>query len=119
MCRRTQIILGWQILKVRMQIEITDSSVIYTSPEGAPRTIQRDALRAVLIETTDQGPFAEDVWWILIDGEGHCTIPQAVAGEALLTWVQQLPGFDNDAVIAAMGSTENQLFVCWQHQQDA
>lgn len=80
------------------------------------RNIAWDDLRAVLIETTDQGPFVEDVWWILIDSKGHCIIPQEIGGNALLARLQTLPGFDNDAVIAAMASVENKLFVCWQRQ---
>jgi len=28
--------------------------------------------------------------------------------------LQQLPGFDNAAVIAAMQSTDNQRFLCWE-----
>jgi hypothetical protein len=52
----------------------------------------------------------------LLDGQGHCAIPQMVGTEALLEHLQTLPGFDNDAVIAAMQSTENQLFLCWERQ---
>jgi hypothetical protein len=98
-------------------LELTDTGATYRQPDGVTRTLRWDDLRGVLIETTDQGPFVEDVWWILIDSAGHCLIPQEVGGEALLTRLQQLPNFDNDAVIAAMASVENNLFVCWQRQR--
>lgn len=97
-------------------IEYTPDGLIYHQPDGTQRTVYWETLRAVLIETGDQGPFSEDLWWILIDGEGHCTIPQMVGSETLLTQLQALPGFDNEAVIEAMGSVENKLFVCWQRQ---
>ena len=32
----------------------------------------------------------------------------------LLSRLQQLPGFDNEAVIKAMGSTNNAKFLCWK-----
>lgn len=101
-------------------VELTDTALIYHQPDTAPRTVRWDNLHAVLIETTDQGPFAEDVWWVLIykdeDGEGHCMIAQEVGGEALLARLQALPNFDNEAVIAAMMSVENKLFTCWQRK---
>ena len=99
-------------------IELTDAALIYHQADAEPRAVRWDSLRAVLIETTDQGPFVDDVWWILIDGEGHCMIPQEVGGEALLARLQELPDFDNEAVIAAMMSVENKLFTCWQRQTE-
>ena len=97
------------------QVELTDDGVTYHPGAGGSRTILWDNLRAVLLQTTDEGPFVEDVWWILSDDDGDCVIPQGANGETeLLLRLQQLPGFDNDAVIAAMGSVDNKQFVCWQ-----
>jgi hypothetical protein len=70
-------------------------------------------------ETTDEGPFVEDVRCILIAADHHCIIPQEVGSKALLARLQELPNFDNDAVIAAMASAENQRFLCWQRQVPA
>jgi hypothetical protein len=70
----------------------------------------------VSIMTTDEGPGAEDVFLLLhaADGTG-CAVPHELACAAgLLDWLQRLPGFDNAAVIEAMGSTEWQEFVCWE-----
>ncbi len=97
-------------------VELTDIGVTYHRADGISRTVKWDDLRTVLIETTDEGPLVEDVWWILIDVDGHCIIPQEVGSEPLLQALQRLPGFNNDAVIAAMGSVENKRFVCWQRQ---
>ena len=36
----------------------------------------------------------------------------------LLTRLQQLPGFDNGAVIKAMGSTKNDKFLCWKRSSE-
>ena len=73
-----------------------------------------DELQEVRFDTTDSGPLAEDVFLVLMGGGGSCTIPQDSMPEGLLDRLQALPGFDNEALIQAMGSTENQSFVCWR-----
>jgi len=37
----------------------------------------------------------------------------------LLVRLQQLPGFNNEAVIKAMGSTTHNKFVCWKRTSDS
>jgi hypothetical protein len=99
------------------QVEISDTGVIYQRADGVTRSVRWDDLQAVLIATTDDGPFVEDVWWILVDSDGQCVIPQAAAGETeLFHRLQELPGFDNEAFIEAMSSVENRQFLCWQRQ---
>ena len=84
-------------------------------PNGTEESVTWADLQAVLIETNDEGPFAPDVFWILVGRPGGCIIPEGATGEAeLLNRLQALDGFDNDAVIAAMSSTDNQRFLCWK-----
>jgi len=69
------------------------------------------------IVTTSGGPFAEDVFWILVGADGgRCAVPGSIA-EPLLPWLQRLPGFDNHAVVVAMGSTEDASFRVWQGER--
>lgn len=66
--------------------------------------------------TTDDGPWIEDVYWHLQDEAGQSMIvPQGALGheEFLAELQRRLPGFKNDAVIAAMGSTSNATFHVW------
>lgn len=96
-------------------LTISDKGVVFSRPSGPTERVDWADLRAVLLETTDQGPFLTDVFWILVGDQGGCVIPQGIPGEdALLTRLQMLDGFDNDAVIQAMASTSNQRFLCWQ-----
>ena len=84
-------------------------------PNGDAEAVAWDDLQAVLIETNDEGPFAPDLFWILVGRPGGCILPQGAAGEdELLRRLQALDGFDNDAVSAAMSSTENQPVLCWK-----
>jgi len=66
--------------------------------------------------TTDEGPYVEDLFWLLhaADGTG-CLVPHAEACEVdLLSRLQQLSRFDNMAVVEASRSTGRQVFVCWE-----
>ena len=84
-------------------------------PAGETEYVAWQDLRAVLIQTTDEGPWTVDVYWILLGDHGGCVVPQGAAGEeGLLARLQQLPGFDHGAVIAAMASTDNARFLCWE-----
>ena len=95
-------------------ITLTDERIACCRPDGKVEAVAWDDLQGVLIETNDEGPIGTDVYWILAGKHSGCVIPQGATGEdALLARLQALPGFDNDAVIAAMSSTENQRFVCW------
>lgn len=90
------------------------TGVAYTSPGGVAVRMEWAELQAVEIVITDAGPFAEDVFWVL-HGDGYSlTVPQSADGSgALLARLQELPGFDNQTVIAAMSSVGSQRFLCW------
>jgi hypothetical protein len=70
----------------------------------------------IVVLATSDGPFAEDVFFVLSgqDGTG-CVIPQgAPESTQLLERLQRLPGFDNEALIRAMSSTQDATFPCWR-----
>jgi hypothetical protein len=73
-------------------------------------------LQEVSVITTDKGPFSEDVFFVLVGSEGRgCVVPQSATESAvLLERLQQLPGFDNRAFMAAMACTQNEMFVSWR-----
>lgn len=74
-------------------------------------------LSAVVIETNDQGPWMEDVYFMLFSDvlESSFGIPQCAEGsQELLERLMELPNFNEKAVIKAMGSTINKSFLCWE-----
>lgn len=96
-------------------VTVDDTGVICRRSESRADGVRWQDLRAVLIETTDQGPFQNDVFWVLVGERGRCVVPQEAEGsQQLLARLQLLAGFDNQAVIEAMGSAENRTFVCWR-----
>lgn len=109
--------------KVKMgSVTFTDQAVTHKRPNGAIETVRWDDLLEVGILTTDEGPYLEDVFWVLLgpDEKSRCAVPQSADGsESLLRRLQQLPGFDNGAVIQAMTSVSNAAFVCWRRPAPA
>lgn len=96
-------------------VTLLDQGVSCAHPGESTESVGWDELRAVIIQTTSDGPFMPDVFWLLVGERGGCVVPQGATGErALFERLQALPGFDNQAVISAMVCTENKHFLCWQ-----
>lgn len=71
----------------------------------------------VTIITTDQGPFEDDVFWLMLF-KSIIMIPQGCHGEdKLLEVLQNFPGFDNEQVIEAMSCSENRSFLVWEKKE--
>jgi hypothetical protein len=74
-----------------------------------------DDLDEIGIETTDQGPFVEDVFWILKRGDMRIRIgePHPVF-KMLMDRFRSLEGFDWEPFTEAMSCTDNRYFPCWK-----
>lgn len=95
-------------------LSFSDSTVTCARPDGTVESVRWDDLHKVEILTTSEGPLLPDCFWILHGTEKGCVIPQGATGQnELLDHLQALPGFDNRAVIEAMGSTKEATFTCW------
>jgi hypothetical protein len=87
-------------------------------PGELPQTLNWVELASVGIVTTEHGPFATDLFWLLQsrDRSRSLIVPMDATGEHELLKAMQarLPGFDNMAVVEAMGSIDNAGFVIWE-----
>jgi hypothetical protein len=91
-------------------VAVTDKDVFCTRPDG---TVERVAWND--LQTVELVRAGEDDGWILDGSSGTCTIPRGASGEgALLDRLQGLAGFDNGAVVAAMGRSDNHRTLCWR-----
>lgn len=98
-------------------VSVDESQISATDGDGQTRTVLLDELRGVMIETNDSGPFGPDVWWLLFgaDDQIACAFPQGADGEKdAVDTLLDLPGFDHEAMIMAMGSTANAVFPVWR-----
>ncbi len=104
----------------RASVAATDAGIVATAPDGATQSVRWDALARVTIRTTDAGPWAEDVFWLLEDGAGQVRVRYAGGAdgtqEALAAMQARLAGFDDAQVVAAMGSTGNAAFPVWERR---
>lgn len=96
------------------RVELTADDVGCVDPGGRRNAVSWRELESVRLVTTGSGPFAPDVFWVLEGGGAKCVVPLGATGEPeLLDRLQRLPGFDHEALIAAMGSTDDASFTCW------
>lgn len=103
-----------KIPTVKSKVEFDDVGVTRTMPDGRQEFVSWDELQEVFIVTTDEGPFVDDVFWMLRGSNGRCAVPSQTPGaHELVERLQQLSGFNHDAAIKAMSSAENAKFVCW------
>ena len=76
----------------------------------------------IRILTTNEGPFHEDVFFLLKGANDKgCLIPHdaAVRAELLEELQSRFPGLDDRTVIEAMGCTDNNSFLIWpKHSAD-
>lgn len=97
-------------------IQIDDGGVLRI--KGSIREqIRWDDVEEIRIITTDVGPFSEDVFFALVDGEKKgCLVPHdaAVRFKLLEQLQSRFTGLDDDAIIKAMGSTSNGNFLIWR-----
>ena len=99
----------------RFIVHITDAEVSCERPDGKTERVGWSDLQRVEVLTTNDGPMAPDVFWLLHGTDSGCAVPQGAKGERdLLERLQALPGFDNAKLIKAMGSTRDRRFLCWQ-----
>jgi len=88
-----------------------------TDQTGDKMFVASSDLSSVAIETNDSGPWGADVWWFLFgpDGQLACAFPQGATGEKeVIDYLMALPGFNNDELTRAMGSTDNAVFPVWR-----
>jgi hypothetical protein len=98
---------------------VDDAAITQQLRSGRVSRIAWDDLIEIAVETTPWGPFYEDVYFHLVGRDNaYCVVPQASPIiSQLVEKLLHLPGFNSEAFIRAMASTDNATFVCWQRKQ--
>jgi hypothetical protein len=104
---------------VQDRLRIDDTGVEYTYRDSIRRAEWKQ-ISEVRIQTTDEGPFLEDVFFGIHTGSESA--PQVIVphddafrGHLLEELQRRLPGLDDRAVVEAMGCCQRRTFVIWRH----
>jgi hypothetical protein len=117
-------ILWWRVRGRRPQspeslfrVTITDDELSLQDPHGKSVAVAWKDITLVKIRTTSAGPWEPDVFWGFETRDQHpaLIVVGGATGEQdmIRALNERLPGFNDDMVIKAMGSTSNREFVCW------
>ena len=91
-----------------------ESGVRRCLDDAVIESVSWDELATVAVLTTASGPAVDDVFWLLGgSGDTGVVVPSEQAPDGLIQRLQQLPGFDNGAVVEAMYCAEDKVFPCW------
>ena len=105
------------------RLHIDTNGLEYAYADCTRRAEWKDVTE-VRIQTTDEGPLLEDVFFAVHTDSG--SMPQvivphddAVRGKLLEELQRRLPGLDNTAVLEAMGCCQRRTFVIWRRHDGA
>jgi hypothetical protein len=99
-----------------------DSTGVSRAIGSLAERIRWDDVDEIRVITTDSGPFAEDVFFLLVDVDKKgCLVPHyAAVRHKLLEQLQsRFEGLDDAAIVKAMASTSNADFLVWKKPQHA
>jgi len=107
--------LWWSRLICVRNYWLDGQTIAVKHPFSRSFSIKLDELDEIGVETTDQGPFAEDVFWVLKRDRMRLRIgdPHPIF-EKLMERFSSLEGFDWKPFNEAMTCTDNRYFVCWR-----
>lgn len=96
-------------------VSANDEELVREISDGTIERVRWDALKTVVIVTTDQGPWLEDVFFVFESEDAGVVISQewSVKLNLLDLMERKLEGLDNEQLIAAMGCTDNARFTIW------
>ncbi len=105
--------LGLAASRLRTNYALAGRTLVIKRAFGRPFSLKVDELDEIGVETTDQGPFVEDVFWILKRGDTRIRIgdPHPIF-KMLMECFHSLDGFDWRTFTGAMSRGENRYFLC-------
>jgi hypothetical protein len=97
------------------RVEVDSVGVRRFAGDGLVESVDWSHLVAVSARTTDDGPFADDHFWVLVgdDGRGCVVSSERASGVDLLGVLGRLPRFDFEQVIASSACVEEATFPLW------
>lgn len=98
----------------RGRLSLDATSVRRLAPDGAEASLAWADLQEVRIVSRPAPTLSQGVRFELRDATTTISIPRPEATQDFIDRLQELPGFDTEALIEGIGSTLDAEFVCWQ-----
>jgi hypothetical protein len=100
-----------------VKVSFDDMRIYLDSPGKGMRSLGWSELSEVLVQTTNLGPFGDDVFWVLRSEKEVLRFPNTAQGadEPFVQRLQKLPGFNSHKLIDAATCTQNRTFTLWSH----
>ncbi|MBN2496853.1 MAG: hypothetical protein JXR96_19840 [Deltaproteobacteria bacterium] len=96
------------------RVRVEAGQVISERPDHSTERVRMSDLQRVEIQTF-RSMGIQPLWVLTGLGDAKVVLPMGLDGETeLLVKLQQLPGFDDEALVEAVSSTADETFVCWQ-----
>lgn len=101
-------------------VSVDDTGVRRRLADGSEEAVTWAGLSSVMVRVIPDGPWNEDVFFMLVgtDGKGTAIPSGDPAADALIERLQSLPGFDNEKFIEAMTTDADQAYVVWESGQN-
>jgi hypothetical protein len=97
------------------RVHVDKSRITLRGDDKRPASLNWSKLSAVYLRTTSSGPMAPDAFYELVGDGKVLSIPcNSDGANELLRTLQDLPGFDSMATIAAMGVGTDSRRVVWK-----
>jgi hypothetical protein len=105
---------------LRINYSFDGDIVTVERPLGRKLSLSLHDVDEIGVETTDRGPFMEDVFWVLKQGTTSLRIPEpSHVFKILMNRFRSLPGFDWRPFTEAMACTDCRYFCCWKRASKA
>jgi hypothetical protein len=98
------------------RLVLDDRGVRRLDPRGGETSLAWADLQEVRIVSRPAPTLSEGVRFELRSGTATLLIPRPEATQDFIDRLQELPGFDTEVLIEAIGSTEDGEFLCWSDQ---
>lgn len=99
----------------QIRFSFDGQTITANGPLARKISVRVEDIKEIGVETTDTGPFVEDVFWLINRETDGLRIPQgSPVFEALMDYFGSLQGFDWKPFTEAMGCTDCRYFLCWR-----
>ncbi|MBT5018073.1 MAG: hypothetical protein HON04_04960 [Planctomicrobium sp.] len=96
------------------RVLVSQTEIVYRTSHS-DTAVSITELVQISIRTTPEGPFVEDVYFVLKGASTTLTFPQQANGVGeFVELLTELPGFNSEAFLATMSCTSDHEFLCWK-----